>query len=140
MTPLQIVTVQKSFDRIGPLQDRVASLFYERLFEIDPPCKALFHGDMAEQRKKLMVTLAMAVAGLTHLPSILATIEDMARRHIHYGVKAHHYDRAGEALLWAMEQILGSDFTPDVKDAWAAAYDALAGAMKAAAYGEASSS
>lgn len=140
MTPLQIVTVQKSFDRIDPVRDRVASLFYERLFEIDPPCKALFHGDMVEQRKKLMVTLAMAVAGLTHLPSILGTIEDMARRHVHYGVEAHHYDRVGEALIWAMERTLGGEFTPAVRDAWTAAYDTLAGAMKAAAYGEASSS
>lgn len=140
MTPLQIVTVQRSFDRIDPVRDRVASLFYERLFTIDPSSKCLFHGDMVEQRKKLMVTLATTVAGLTHLPSILGTIEDMARRHIQYGVEARHYDSAGEALIWAMEQTLGGEFTPDVKEAWIAAYATLAGAMKAAAYGKNASS
>lgn len=135
MTPLQIVTVQKSFDRIDPVKDQVAELFYRRLFAIDPSTKPMFVGDMAEQRKKLMVTLAMTVAGLTHLPSILGTIEDMARRHLQYGVKAHHYDSAGESLLWALEQTLGGEFTPDVRDAWMAAYATLSGAMKAAAYG-----
>ncbi len=44
-----------------------------------------------------------------------------------------HYDALGEALLWALEQALGEDFTPAVREAWTVCYDELAGEMKAAA-------
>ncbi|MEM9096388.1 MAG: hemin receptor, partial [Pseudomonadota bacterium] len=41
----------------------------------------------------------------------------------------------GEALLWALEQGLQDEFTPDVKEAWASAYGVLSSAMIQAAYG-----
>jgi hemoglobin-like flavoprotein len=44
-----------------------------------------------------------------------------------------HYDTVGAALLWTLEQGLGSSFTPEVRAAWASAYGLVAGAMKAAA-------
>jgi hypothetical protein len=36
-------------------------------------------------------------------------------------------------LLWALEEGLGSAFTPEVKDAWIATYNIIADAMKRAA-------
>jgi hemoglobin-like flavoprotein len=51
-----------------------------------------------------------------------------------YGVLPAHYDTVGAALLWTLEKGLGPDFTPEVKDAWAAVYGILAGTMKDAAY------
>jgi nitric oxide dioxygenase len=39
----------------------------------------------------------------------------------------------GGALLWALEQGLGADFTPQVKQAWAETYGLLAGVMQEAA-------
>jgi hemoglobin-like flavoprotein len=48
-------------------------------------------------------------------------------------VRDQHYDTVATALLWTLEQGLGSDFTPEVKDAWTAAYTVLAGTMKHAA-------
>jgi hemoglobin-like flavoprotein len=41
-----------------------------------------------------------------------------------------HYATVGSALLWTLEQGLGEKFTPAVRDAWAAAYDMLAGVMQ----------
>lgn len=40
-----------------------------------------------------------------------------------------------EALLWTLGQVLGEDFTPEVKEAWTICYDELAGEMKRAAGG-----
>jgi len=39
----------------------------------------------------------------------------------------------GAALLWTLEQGLGSDFTAPLRDAWTKAYTTLAGVMQAAA-------
>jgi hemoglobin-like flavoprotein len=38
-----------------------------------------------------------------------------------------------EALLWTLEQALGEDLTPAVREAWTVCYDELAGEMKTAA-------
>ena len=39
----------------------------------------------------------------------------------------------GAALLWALARVLGSEFTPEVKDAWASVYADLARTMQEAA-------
>jgi hemoglobin-like flavoprotein len=54
----------------------------------------------------------------------------MGTKHGSYGVQEQHYGTVGACLLWTLEQGLGADFTPAVRDAWIAAYDLLAGTMK----------
>ena len=44
---------------------------------------------------------------------------------------------SARALLWTLEKGLGDDWTPDVADAWTAAYGTLSGFMIAQAYGRA---
>ena len=44
----------------------------------------------------------------------------------------------GAALLWTLEQGLGDAWTPDVAEAWTAAYATLSGFMISEAYGSAS--
>ena len=44
-----------------------------------------------------------------------------------------HYVTVGGALLWTLEQGLGSAFTPDVKAAWTEVYVVLSSTMKSAA-------
>ncbi len=56
MTPEQVDLVQSSFAKVAPIADAAAGLFYNRLFEIAPQTKLLFHSDMAEQGRKLMTT------------------------------------------------------------------------------------
>jgi hemoglobin-like flavoprotein len=136
MTPIQIDLVQSSFAKVAPISDAAAALFYGRLFEIAPELKPLFHGDMAEQGRKLMMTLGVVVNGLKNLDAILPTAKALAIRHVGYGVKAADYGPVGEALIWTLEKGLGPDFTAEVKNAWLAAYGALSGVMIAEAYRE----
>ncbi len=135
MTPEQKRLVQQSFIKVAPIADQAAALFYAKLFTLDPSLKPLFKGDMAEQGKKLMRMIGMAVNGLDNLDKLVPVVEDLGRRHVPYGVKADHYDTVGAALLYTLQEGLGSQFTPAVKDAWAAVYGVLASTMKRAAYG-----
>jgi hemoglobin-like flavoprotein len=129
MTPEQIALVQTSFKQVTPIADQAAALFYRRLFELDPELKALFKGDMTEQGKKLMQMIGVAVNGLTRLEEIVPAVQQLGKRHVGYGVTPAHYDTVGAALIWTLELGLGKSFTPQVKDAWAAAYTLLAGVM-----------
>jgi hemoglobin-like flavoprotein len=135
MTPDQVKAIQDSFAKVAPISEQAAALFYGRLFEIAPAVKPLFHGDMTEQGRKLMATLAVVVNGLANLESILPAASALAKRHIGYGVTAADYAPVGAALLWTLEKGLGNDWTPDLAAAWGAAYTALSNYMIGEAYG-----
>ncbi|MGH8729397.1 MAG: globin family protein [Burkholderiales bacterium] len=133
MTPREIRLVQSSWTKLLPIQDAAAQFFYGKLFELDPTLEPLFKGDMAEQRRKLMRMITTAVNGIGRLDEIVPAVQDLGRRHVGYGVKDAHYDTVGAALLWTLEQGLGKDFTPELKQAWSATYGLLAATMKEAA-------
>ena len=133
MTPEQIALVQESFARVLPIRDVAAALFYGLLFSIDPSTRHLFRGDLTAQSAKLMAALATVVRALDDLEPKLEDIRALARRHVGYGVRDAHYASVGAALLWTLEQGLGDDWTPQVAEAWAAAYEVLSGTMRAAA-------
>jgi len=135
MTPEQAQLIQQSFTKVAPISEQAATLFYGRLFEIAPEVKPLFHGDMAEQGRKLMGTLAVVGGGLTNLESILPAASALAKRHVAYGVRPSHYAPVGAALLWTLEQGLDQAWTPPLAEAWTAAYGILSGFMIEEAYG-----
>ena len=135
MTPAQVDLIQDSFTKVAPISEQAAALFYGRLFEIAPEAKQLFKGDMKEQGRKLMMTLAVVVNGLTNLESILPAASALAKRHVAYGVKPDHYAPVGAALLWTLERGLGAAWTQELAAAWAAAYGTLSQFMIGEAYG-----
>ena len=135
MIPEQVQLVQQSFSKIVPISDQAAVIFYNRLFEIAPQVKSMFPSDMTEQRGKLMATLSAVVNGLNNLSSILPAASALAKRHVAYGARAEHYPVVGAALLWTLERGLGDSWTPDVANAWKAAYGTLSAFMISEAYG-----
>ena len=133
MTPHQIKLVQTSFSQVAPIAATAADLFYGRLFESAPAVRTMFPDDLSGQKKKLMAMLGTAVAGLSHLDTLLPAVRALGQRHAGYGVGAEQYVPVGAALLWALEKGLGEAFTAETRDAWATAYRALAGTMIEAA-------
>jgi hemoglobin-like flavoprotein len=130
VTPEQKTLVQESFALVVPIADTAAELFYGRLFELDPSLRGLFHGNMREQGRKLMHMLSVAVHGLDRLESIVPAVRALGRRHAAYGVTDEHFETVGAALLWTLQQGLGSAFTPEVAEAWASVYEVLVTTMQ----------
>ena len=133
MNAAQQELVRTTFARLAVMPEVAGALFYERLFTSNPRFRPLFKNDMRIQGIKLMTMLAMVVYNLPEPGQVLPAIRDLAVRHAEYGVKVADYDALREALVWALEQVLGKDFTPAVREAWTVCYDELAGEMKAAA-------
>lgn len=137
MNDTQITLIQNSFAKVVPIKDAAAEIFYADLFETAPEVKPYFaNSDMKEQGSKLMATLGVVVNGLRDLDKIVPVAEQLAVRHVDYGVKAEDYDKVGASLLRTLEKGLGDEFTPEVKEAWAGAYGTLSTVMKDAAYAE----
>lgn len=133
MNPEQVRLVQESFEKVAPIADQAAALFYERLFSQEPSLRQLFKGDLRKQGQMLMQTLALAVRSLHQPQSIVPAVQQLGIRHAGYGVRNEDYADVGAALLWTLEQGLGPAFTDEVREAWASAYGLLSGVMIEAA-------
>ena len=131
MHAVDIALVQQSWEKVLPIADDAAKLFYGKLFELDPALRPLFaHSNMVEQRKKLMQMITVAVRGLNRLDELIPTIEAMGSRHVGYGVTDAHYTTVAAALIWTLEQGLGDSFTPELRSAWTETYITLATVMQ----------
>ena len=133
MTPRQKELVQTSWAKCVPIAETAATLFYGKLFELDPALRPMFTSDIKEQGKKLMTMINMAVRGLDNLDALVPAVQGLGKRHVGYGVKDEHYATVGAALLWTLGQGLGPDFTDEVKEAWTVVYTLLAETMQAGA-------
>lgn len=133
MSPEQKAIVTETWQRLAPMADTAVRQFYDRLFEIDPTTRPLFRtANMAEQRQKLVAALTMVVRGLDRPETLVAALEALGRRHAQHGVSDGHYDSVGAALLWMLEKMLGSAWTPAANAAWSGAYTMLADVMRGA--------
>lgn len=134
MTPNQITLVRETWDKVAPIADTAAQIFYEKLFEIDPGAKRLFaKTDMKRQRGMLLDALGLVVQNAERPECLTPVLEELARRHVRYGVEDHHYTSVGIALIATLEQELGSAFTDEARAAWMAAYALVSGTMQHAA-------
>src|SRR5262245_16972871 len=125
MTPKDVELVQSTFEKVRPIGHDAAMMFYGRLFAIAPEVRPLFAGDIAEQGRKLIATLAVVVGSLHSLQTILPAVSALAKKHVAYGVTPAHYETVGAALLWTLERGLGDAWTPEVEVAWCSAYTTL---------------
>jgi nitric oxide dioxygenase len=133
MTPERKRLVLESWQSVAADHDRIASMFYERLFEIDRHARELFaRTNMVDQRAKVTAMLTDIVRDLDHLDALIPVVVALGRRHREYGVVDADYDRVREALLGAIGSALGESFTPEVSDAWEEAYALTASVMKRA--------
>jgi nitric oxide dioxygenase len=130
MTDHQVKLIQDSFARIAPNSEQAAAIFYDHLFEIAPDVRPLFASDLAEQGRKLIMTLGVIVNSLGDIEQLLDTVRDLGLRHAaDYGVRPEYYGPVGEALLWTLGHGLGPRFTIEVATAWSSAYELVAATM-----------
>lgn len=134
LTLRQVDLVQDSFAKVLPIIPLAAATFYDSLFTIAPNIRQLFHGDMADQGRKLFLTLSTVVDSLDRLDQILPVAEALAIRHVGYGTHDAHYAAVGTALVDTLTVVLGDDFDVETAAAWRSAYAVLSGCMLAAVH------
>jgi len=133
MTPEEIRLVRLTWSMVAERADAFTARFYDHLFVIDPGAEQLFSGvDMGLQQWKLAQTLGVVVQALDDLNTLLPAVATLGKRHTRYGVRHHHFDTVGAALLRAFADTLGNRFTADAQAAWTQAYSVVAGEMQKA--------
>ena len=130
ITEKQIWLVQKTwkiFIGINPVL--LGDVFYSKLFMDMPQFKPLFKGPADVQSRKLIDMLNIIVRRLDKLDELDEDIIKLARRHVDYGARPQHYKAVGNALLWTLQQALGSDWNEEVKEAWLSCYHLVSDKM-----------
>jgi nitric oxide dioxygenase len=120
MTPEQMQLVRLSLAQATAGDTNLAREFYRRLFVLAPDLRARFQGDIEAECPKLKDTLKLAFASLSDLPFLVATLEALASHGVARGLSDQHCRAISKSLLWAIEQRVGSAFTPQVCNAWIA--------------------
>lgn len=134
LTDSQVRLIQGNFQKVIPISELAAQIFYDKLFEYDPSLRKLFKGDIKSQGKKLMLTLKTAVQGLNNLDGLVPVLENLAKKHVSYGVSIDDYTPVGNALLYTLKQGLGDEFTPEARKAWVELFHTITLVMRSAAY------
>lgn len=134
MDQKMIKLVQSSWLTVDGIAPEAAALFYQNLFNAEPNLKHLFKGDMRAQGHKLIQMIGAAVSKLNDFDTLVPILQNLAKRHVGYGVVDAHYATVGSALLLTLEQGLTTAFTPEVKAAWAEIYGVISDAMIAASH------
>ena len=133
LTKPEIEMVQSDWKKVLPIADTAATLFYGRLFDLDPSLRPMFKADLTEQKKKLLQTLSAAVSGLDDVGTLVPVLQALGKKHTGYGVKISHYATVGTAFIWTLKQGLGAGFNASHEAAWANVYDLLSKTMIAGA-------
>ncbi|MDY7579958.1 mechanosensitive ion channel [Herbaspirillum sp. RTI4] len=125
----EIMIVDASWKLLTPVATEFAQIFYQNLFEAYPHLRELFRTDAAEQQKKLIAMLGVIVRGAKDIEALLPIVQELGVRHVAYGVKDEHYAMVGASLIKAFDDVLGDQFTEEIKAVWLKVYGLLSNAM-----------
>ncbi len=128
MTPQQIALIRQSFNDISN-KDAMISDFYTRLFAKAPAVRSMFPPDMKAQKQHLAAAVGLVVTKADALDSLAKPLAEMGARHVGYGAKPEHYPVVRDTMVETIMNALGAKATPQIRDAWTVALDAVASAM-----------
>ena len=121
--------LQESFRPLLDAQPSLADRFYARLFEAHPQLRTMFPKDMANQKRKLLDTLNLIVENLQAPQAVRTRLERLGESHVGYGAQPQHYPIVMSALIGAMAEMQGSNWTADLNDDWTSAIRMVASIM-----------
>ncbi len=110
----------------------LTSHFYNRMFQHNPELKNLFNLGNQQQGKQqhALAGAVLAYAENINDPSVLLPVIDrIGQKHTSLDIKPDQYQIVGKHLLASIAEILGNAATPEILDAWKAAYIQLAAVM-----------
>jgi nitric oxide dioxygenase len=126
---LDLEALETSFDLVAPRGDELMDEFYSRLFAAAPSVRLLFPEDLGRQKMMLLGALVLLRESLGDLDPIVPKLRELGARHVAYGARAEHYPVVGTTLIASMAAVAGDRWKPEYEQAWAAAFDVVAGVM-----------
>ncbi|KAK9366603.1 hypothetical protein V1509DRAFT_629509 [Lipomyces kononenkoae] len=108
---------------------RITTVFYGNMLREHPELNAVFnttHQTTGRQPRALAGALYAYASNIDNLEALAASVRLIVHKHVSLYIRPEQYDIVGEYLLAAMKQVLGDACTPEILNAWTAAYWQLA--------------
>ncbi|AIW16622.1 NO-inducible flavohemoprotein [Vibrio tubiashii] len=103
--------------------------FYQRMFSHSPELKDIFnmtHQKTGRQSVALFEAVAAYAKNIENLEALTSAVERIAHKHTSFNIQAEHYQIVGHHLIETLRELATEAFTPEVEEAWTAAYLFLA--------------
>lgn len=138
LTKQQIELVKATVPVLREHGVALTSHFYKRMLSHNPELMQVFnmgHQRSGFQQQALAGAVLAYAENIENLPALLGAVAHIANKHVSVGIRAEHYPIVGKHLIASIKEVLGDAATPELIDAWTAAYmqlaDVLIGAEKA---------
>lgn len=125
----EVARVSASLLRVLGQGDLLARLFYERFFALEPALRDMFPTDLGPQARMLTTAVKLCVDNLQQPERLIAFLNELGRRHAHYGVQPRHLGLMGKALLEVLPLVDGQ-WSDSTGHAWAKAFGHIAQLMQ----------
>ncbi|MDB2387450.1 NO-inducible flavohemoprotein [Shewanella sp.] len=130
LSELHISIVKSTIPLLESAGSHITEHFYQRLFNHNPELKHIFnlsHQQTGGQPVALFNAVAAYAKNIDNLGALTSTVERIAHKHTSFNIQPEHYPIVGHHLLETLRELAPDDFTPEVEEAWGAAYAVLAG-------------
>ena len=127
LSPNTIEIVKSTAPLLAEEGKNITTLFYQKLFENHPELKNIFNMTnqvQGEQSRALAESIFMYA---THIEKLGPAVNRIAQKHASLQIAPDHYPIVGKYLLEAIQDHLCLEANDPVLDAWAEAYQQLAG-------------
>jgi Hemoglobin-like flavoprotein len=124
--------VQATVPVLQQYGEAITTEFYRTLFDENPSLFNIFNPANQQnggQARSLAASILAYAAHIDKLDQLGGMVNRITHKHASLEVQPEHYPIVGDHLLRAISTVLGDAATPEVIDAWAAAYGQLAEIM-----------
>lgn len=129
LTPAQIELVKATVPVLREHGVALTKHFYARMLNGNPELRQVFnqgHQRAGRQQEALAAAVLAYAENIEDPTPLLGAVRHIAGKHVSVGIRAEHYAIVGRHLLSSIQEVLGEAATPELIDAWAAAYGQLA--------------
>lgn len=129
ISPSQLAIIKATVPVLQAHGETITAVMYRNMIKAHPELENVFshtsQATGAQPRALARAILAYAMH-IDDLPKLSHAIERIAQKHVSLFIQPEQYDIVATYLIGAIGEVLGDAATPDVVDAWTAAYGVLA--------------
>jgi nitric oxide dioxygenase len=125
MTPIQQELVRDSFTMVEPFSTVIATLFYNRLYEIAPHLRERLSCEARHQGALFVEFVTSVINNLGNRERIESLALDLRLKHRSFAACLKGIPAVETAFFWTLKEVLQKDFTPEVCSAWVVFYQEL---------------
>jgi nitric oxide dioxygenase len=129
LTPIQLDLIKATTPVVAANAAAITETFYPLMFEAHPEVRAVFnqsHQRSGAQPQALANAIIAYAANIDRLGALGPAVKSIVEKHVSLNITPDQYKIVGECLMAAIGQVLGEAVTPEIANAWEAAYWQLA--------------